>query len=157
MCTIFFFLEIEIWFVHTREKRKDNCMGGIRCGECIERDLRRKNGVVEGNFDISWSTLERRVHGKNIFAVESAKHLGSKWSVLPRNLEDELDSYAILLESMLFGLTRMDMRRLAYQLAEKNGYKHQFSMRRRLQEKIGSEVSSQGIRSCRFESMKQHL
>ncbi|KAK6993607.1 tigger transposable element-derived protein 6 [Biomphalaria glabrata] len=48
-------------------------------------------------------------------------------TVLPAELENELVSHINQLEGMLFGLTRNDIRCLAYQIAEKNGLSHRFN------------------------------
>ncbi|KAK6998413.1 tigger transposable element-derived protein 6 [Biomphalaria glabrata] len=48
-------------------------------------------------------------------------------TVLPAELENELVSHINQLEGMLFGLTRNDIRCLAYQIAEKKGLSHRFN------------------------------
>lgn len=52
--------------------------------------------------------------------------LGRK-ATLPPVLENELAEYALKMEASAFGLTRSDLKTLAYQLAEKNKLDHNFS------------------------------
>ena len=52
--------------------------------------------------------------------------------VLPPALEDELVEYIRKMEQMFFGLTTRDVRRLAYQLAEKNGLNNTFNKEKKI-------------------------
>ena len=58
--------------------------------------------------------------------VVCSSKIGRK-SALPKEIEDELAEYSIIMEERYYGLTRRDVRRMAYQLAVRNGISHPFS------------------------------
>ena len=72
-------------------------------------------------FNVPKTTLRRRVRGKNKRVSGSRKDLGGRAPVLSEEAEQDLVAYIIQMEEMFFGLTMEDVRRLAYQLAERNG------------------------------------
>jgi len=77
------------------------------------------------DFGIPRQTLRRHLEkAKNGDGVE--KVLGRP-RILSRADEDELVSVIINMEKRLFGLTKMDIRRLAYRYCEVNNIKHNFS------------------------------
>ncbi|KAK6979131.1 tigger transposable element-derived protein 6 [Biomphalaria glabrata] len=82
--------------------------------------LRNKYGLNEVSrlYGIPKPTLKRHLDGKNKFANGNVVQRG-RMTVLPAELENELVSHINQLEGMLFGLTRNDIRCLAYQIAEK--------------------------------------
>lgn len=90
--------------------------------------------VVEGTpfktaarqFSVPVMALKRRHKGKNTFAVSDVKTLGSKKCVFSEEQEEELVAHIVDMESRMYGLTNMDVRSLAYQLAEKNNISHSF-------------------------------
>lgn len=47
--------------------------------------------------------------------------------IMSKELEQELVNYLVIMESKFYGLTRADVRRLAFQLCERNGVQHPFS------------------------------
>jgi len=55
------------------------------------------------------------------------KGLGRFLTSLTPEMEEDLVQHLLLLEQRLFGLTRKDVQRLAFQLAEKNDMQHQFN------------------------------
>ena len=63
---------------------------------------------------------------KNIYANESTKHFGRS-SNLPPEVEKELVEHVLKLESRMFGINTKDLRRLAFEIAEKNKIPHQFN------------------------------
>ncbi|KAK9681103.1 CENP-B N-terminal DNA-binding domain [Popillia japonica] len=65
------------------------------------------------------NTLKRRVLGKNIFATGGKKILGSIRPVCDENIKE--------METRFYGLSKKDVRSLAFNLAEKNGLKHKFA------------------------------
>lgn len=69
-------------------------------------------------YNVPKSTLERRVKNKNRIATGNCKKLGSKQRVFSDEMEHELEQYILRME-MFFGLTLTDVRRLAFQLAER--------------------------------------
>jgi hypothetical protein len=78
-------------------------------------------------YGVARSTIQRRLHDSNKFALGSTKVLGGLRNTLSPAMETELVKYLVTMESMFYGLTRMDLRRLAYQLAEKNNLNHGFN------------------------------
>jgi hypothetical protein len=50
--------------------------------------------------------------------------LGRKIVLLFYSLEEELVKYILLMEEKFYGLTRNDLRKMAYALASRNGIKH---------------------------------
>ncbi|XP_041349129.1 jerky protein homolog-like [Gigantopelta aegis] len=77
-------------------------------------------------YDVPKSTLERRVKDKNKRATGSNKGLGNFETVFPKPLEEELVNYILRMEEIFHGLTTVDVRLLAFQLAERNGLPHKF-------------------------------
>ena len=63
----------------------------------------------------------RRVNNKNKVATGVTKTLGSKKRVFSDDMEYELVQYILQMQELFFGLTIMDLRRIAFELAERNG------------------------------------
>ncbi|KAF2885383.1 hypothetical protein ILUMI_20781 [Ignelater luminosus] len=78
-------------------------------------------------FNLPLTTLKRRAKGQNKLAKGNSKHLGRCISTLPEEIETSLKNYALEMEDRLFGLTKKDICKMAYQLAERNGIQHKFS------------------------------
>lgn len=77
-------------------------------------------------FSVPKTTLQRFVHQTEYSAEEIVeKKLGRK-PVLPTNLEEQLVQYLLLMESKYYGLTRRDVKVMAFQLAVRNNVKHPF-------------------------------
>lgn len=77
-------------------------------------------------FKVPKTTLQRLVHDKTYTPEEVVeKKLGRK-PVLPINIENDLVKYLLLMESKYYGLTRRDVKRMAYELAVRNGISHPF-------------------------------
>ena len=53
-------------------------------------------------------------------------HLGRK-TVTPSELENKLVEYCIIMQQSYYGLRRQDIKRVAFQLAIRNGLKHPFN------------------------------
>ncbi|KAK9747129.1 hypothetical protein QE152_g5609 [Popillia japonica] len=70
------------------------------------------------------ATLGRRAENKNKQIEETEKGLGRYQTTFSLEQERELVEYLLHLESMLFGLTCDDVRKLAYQLAVRNSVCH---------------------------------
>ena len=77
-------------------------------------------------FTIPKPTLKRHLDDKNKYAKDGRKYSGHP-QVLSEELETLLVRHIINLDAMLFGITRQDLRSLAFQLAEKNGLSHAFN------------------------------
>lgn len=73
------------------------------------------------------TTLHRLCNKKDMEPCQaSVTKLGRK-TVLGDILESQLLNYALIMESKFYGLTRNDLKRLAYQLAIQNKIEHPFS------------------------------
>lgn len=70
-------------------------------------------------FQLPRQTLRRHLNGSNKHAVDGKKHLG-RAPILDTQLERELCEHVLLLESMLFGVSKETLQQLAYQLAVRN-------------------------------------
>lgn len=109
---------------------------GGKYGQWEEDDMSRaidaaRNGDMSVNeaartYGVPRATLQRHLAGKNSFAVEEKKFIGSTPD-LPAEVEDELVSHVLKLEECMFGITSKDMRVLAFEIAERNGIPHRFN------------------------------
>lgn len=88
-----------------------------------ENEMGLKKAVKQ--FGVPKTTLQRFVKSSEPPDVLVTRKLGRK-PVLPAQLEEELISYLLVMESKYFGLTKLALRRLAYELAIKNGIDHGF-------------------------------
>lgn len=77
-------------------------------------------------YGIPKPTLNRHLKGKNSVANEEVKSLGRK-CVIPLAVEQDIVNHILKLEGLMFGLTILDVRKLAFQVAEKNGIPHNFN------------------------------
>jgi hypothetical protein len=93
----------------------------IRAVRSKEMGLKRASRV----FEVPRSKLKNKVNSKET-DIENTR-LDRK-PVLPYNLEEELVSYCLMVERKFFGLITRDMKRLAFELAIKNGLAHPFSV-----------------------------
>nr|XP_047137615.1 uncharacterized protein LOC124814102 [Hydra vulgaris] len=82
--------------------------------------------AVCAKYGIPKPTLKRHMNHQNIFANESNKQLG-RCSILPPEVEKELVEHVLKLESCMFGINRIDLRRLAFEIAKINKIPHQFN------------------------------
>nr|CAI5849892.1 unnamed protein product [Callosobruchus analis] len=77
-------------------------------------------------FSVPRATLFRFVKEKNDSIAEVVdKPIGRK-PVLDRDIESQLVDYILVMEGLFYGLTRMDLRRLAYQVAVQNNIENPF-------------------------------
>lgn len=84
-------------------------------------------------YAVPQTTLERYVKKmKEGGEVAIGLPLGPKKPIFTRSEEDEMVAYLKHMEERLFGLTTVDLRRLAYQLAVKNGKTHSFNSDREM-------------------------
>lgn len=95
----------------------------------IQAIREKKMGFLRASktFNVPKTTLRRLVADKDkpLDVLTSAK-LGRK-PVLPPELEDSLVDYVLIMEAKFFGLTRRDIRTLAFQLAVQNNLPNPFS------------------------------
>lgn len=78
-------------------------------------------------YGVPKTTLIRLSKMEDQSLSDVTNHKLGRKSTLPSELEAELCDYILEIEKSGFGLTRSDIRSLAYQLAEKNNLKHTFS------------------------------
>lgn len=78
------------------------------------------------HYNIPKPTLKRHLDNKNVRANEAVKVLG-RTTTLPPEVEEQLVNQIFKLEELLFGLTITDVRKLAFQIAERNGIPHNFN------------------------------
>ena len=79
-------------------------------------------------FGVPKSTLERHKNKRLL----SPGCLGRFRPVLDTHFETELADYCKEMQNRLFGLTISDLRKMAYQLAEKNNVEHNFDVEREM-------------------------
>ena len=78
-------------------------------------------------FNVPRSTLERKVKCNDHPVQElTSLPLGRK-SIFSSKFESDLADYIVEMEARLFGLTSLDVRRLAFQLAKINGIPNRFN------------------------------
>ncbi|KAJ4430465.1 hypothetical protein ANN_22681 [Periplaneta americana] len=78
-------------------------------------------------YNVPQTTLERYVKDEIKSPTDVVKTKLGRKQYLPSDLEKDLAEHCILLEERYFGLSQKDLRRSAFQLAEKNGIAHPFS------------------------------
>ena len=82
--------------------------------------------TVSRLYHVPARTLRR--HRDNRVATRGALALGPMKTALPAAAESILRDHIAYMEKCLYGLTTIDVRRLAYDLAEKLGVQHNFSI-----------------------------
>nr|CAH7747809.1 unnamed protein product [Callosobruchus chinensis] len=88
----------------------------------------KKMGYLKASktFSVPRATLFRFVKEKTDSIAEVVdKPIGRK-PVLDRDIESHLVDYILVMEGLFYGLTRMDLRRLAYQVAVQNNIENPF-------------------------------
>ncbi|XP_072387381.1 uncharacterized protein [Diabrotica undecimpunctata] len=85
--------------------------------------------LASKTFNVPATTLRRRF--ANNFSGRKGD-LGGRRITLPPHLEQELATYVINMETRFFGLTTLNLRRLVFELAERNNIKHKFNKTSRL-------------------------
>ena len=89
------------------------------------REGRMGLNAVARLYSISKPTLRRHLLNLNKYANGSTLKRG-RGTCLPHDFETELVEHVVRLEKMLFGITRKDLMKLAYELSERNGLQHVF-------------------------------
>lgn len=80
-------------------------------------------------YNVPRTTLHRLCTKKGSPDTVCRTTLGRK-TVLPPELEKELVKYLLMMDQMYYGLTRKDLRSMAFQLARRNNLPHPFSFLR---------------------------
>lgn len=78
---------------------------------------------IARRYKVPKATLKRRIDDTNKNVHGSEKKIG-RAADLPPELEGEIVTHVLELERRLFGITRSDLRKLAYDVAEANGIRH---------------------------------
>lgn len=77
-------------------------------------------------YGIPKPTFKHHLDGKNVKANDGTKFSG-RTTTVPPEIGNELASHVLKLEELLLGLTINDVRRLVYQIAERNEIPHNFN------------------------------
>jgi hypothetical protein len=83
--------------------------------------------LASKEFNVPQATLRRRARNKNKFVNSVSKGLGRFRSALDEQSESDLVRHVLDLETRLFGLSCIELRTLAFDIAEANGVEHNFS------------------------------
>lgn len=78
------------------------------------------------NYQVPRSTLQRFLRKENSEPEEIVQTKLGRKTVLGNEIEEELVQYILVMEAKYYGLTRKDVRRMAYTLASRNGIEHPF-------------------------------
>src|SRR6218665_2253770 len=85
---------------------------------------------VEKSFEIPRRTLQRHIKGQ---VLQPGRPILGRFRVtLSEEFENELVTRAIALQQRFYGMTPVDLRRLAFQLAELEKLNHQFNMEKQM-------------------------
>jgi hypothetical protein len=76
-------------------------------------------------------TLERCVKDSTKSLEELVQLNLGRRPILPDHMESELVKYCIEMDARYYGLRRNDVKRMAFQLAIRNGFQHPFSLKRK--------------------------
>lgn len=116
-------------------------MAKRKYGEWSVDDMHRalnafRNGDMGFNeccrqYSIPKPTFNRHLKGLNVTANEEVRVIG-KQCTLPPDVEKALVNRILLFESLMFGLTITDVRKLAFDVADKNQIPHNFNKETRL-------------------------
>jgi hypothetical protein len=100
-------------------------MGLLRMKAAIEAMRNKEMGSYRASrvFILPQTTLQRCIQYREKRSNEAIKPNLDRKQVLPREAENDLAERCLLFEIKFFGLTIADVRRLAYQLAVRNGIK----------------------------------
>ncbi|XP_048516320.1 MFS-type transporter clz9-like isoform X2 [Athalia rosae] len=82
-------------------------------------------------YNIPKATLKRHLENRNLRANDRVKILG-RTTFLPKELEDELEAIILIFEERLFEMTTKDIRKLAFQIAERGEIRHRFNKETRM-------------------------
>lgn len=107
---------------------KRQCWDREKMVQAIKAVSDNKMGFLKASkeFSVPRTTLQRLVH-LGISPEEAVSRKLGRKPVIPNEIESELVHYLLLMEQKFYGLTRDDVRRLAFQLCAKNNIKHPFN------------------------------
>lgn len=106
-----------------------------KCGTWTEDELQRAVSAYRNRdfglnecsriFSVPKATIKRHADGKNVNAND-LKVLG-RLPTFTSEMEEMLKNHLLKFEETFFGFTIKDVRKLAFDLAEKNGLQHSFN------------------------------
>lgn len=91
------------------------------------RDKRMGTLMAARTFNVPRSTVQRCAKMGNLSPDKASKIKLGRKTVLGHDLEEELVRYILLMESKFYGLSRSDLKRMAYSLAVRNELRHPFN------------------------------
>ena len=94
-----------------------------------------KNSACK-NFGINKATLLRHLRNSNKYGNGNRKHVGRQTD-LPEEIEEQLVNNIIQLEARFYGLTPLNIRKLAFQIAKINGLLTRFNKEKEIAGKNG--------------------
>ncbi|XP_063923085.1 uncharacterized protein LOC135137388 [Zophobas morio] len=99
--------------------------------KAIDAVTKKEMGWLKASksFGVPATTLRRRI--KNQMGANKG-YLGGRKTTFTPEVEEEILEHIKRLEEMFFGITRRDLRKLAYDVAERNGIAHNFSSKEQL-------------------------
>lgn len=123
-----FVLDFEMVYKYKRKSDQQSWYAGAmqRAIEAVTKDGMAYSTAAR-TFSVPRNTLKRRVLGNNIVAKGNKKVLGKYRAVFTEEQEAELVRHVLDLEVRFFGVTILDLRSLAYSLAERNGIPNSFN------------------------------
>lgn len=105
------------------EQELQLAIAAYKNGDCGLNECARVYGVPK-------ATIKRHADSKNAYANE-VKSFGRR-ATFSKDMEDELASYILRFEEILFGLTIKDIRRLVFDIAERHSVPHSFNSETRM-------------------------
>ncbi|CAH1993676.1 unnamed protein product [Acanthoscelides obtectus] len=112
----------------TKRDRKRKTWSSDQMTRAVEAVRTRSVGFTKAvkSFGVPRTTLRRLVHNTELSPeLVVQKPLGRR-PVLPPYLEEKLVEYILHMEQIFYGLTRMDVRKIAYQLTVQNNIPNPF-------------------------------
>lgn len=96
--------------------------------EAVSSIREKKMGLKKAakRFQVPKTTLRRLVLQTDVSLEEVVKKKLGRKPTLPECIEKELVDYLLFMEAKFYGFTQMDVRKMAYQLATRNGIKNPF-------------------------------
>lgn len=114
-----------------REKKIFRQWSSESMAKAIEAVREKRMGWKKATvlYKVPKTTLMRLAQYKYGNPTEAAKAKIGRPTILTRELEDELVKYCSAMKATFFGLTRLDLRSMAFKLAERHNVEHRFSKR----------------------------
>jgi len=102
--------------------------------QAIEKVRNKEMSLCQASsaYNLPKATLFRHIADRNKIAKDANKHLGRFQTTFDSSFENELEQYVFEMENRLFGITNTDLRRLAFELAERNSLNHTFNKTKKI-------------------------